>query len=479
MSADDATVTGTGEVLWAGDGDDGSEVLGLVIAWSLDEPGRVGEVALFGPRERPSLLGRPGGDDVERSVLFGRQGPGRTELFGPPRGERISRRQLVVTPSGTRLGLENVGRCPLLVNGCEVRSAEVSPGDVVQLRNQLVLVVVSRPRRLARLTAYDGADHGFGRADRFGLVGESPAVWRLRDELAFVAPRQPHVLLLGPSGSGKELAARALHAMSPRRSRPLVSRNAATLPAGLVDAELFGHVRDYPNPGMPERAGLIGAADGGTLFLDEVGELPEALQAHLLRVLDAGGEYSRLGEARVRRADLRLIAATNRSAEELKHDLLARIDLRVTLPDLNERREDVPLLMRHLLDEVAREDAAVGARFFAGWDGRRGQVRVEPALAEALVRHRYTHHVRELRTHLWRALASSRGSFLALTDDVRAGLDTADDTPTDPASLSPAQIQAALDAHDGNQAATWRALGLSSRDALFRLIKKHGLVVRR
>lgn len=475
----DATVTGTGELLWPDAGDDASEVLGLAIAWSLDEPHRVGEIALFGAQERPSVLGRPGGDDVDRCVIFGRHTPGRVEHVGPPRGSRISRRQLIVTPSATRLEVDNVGRCPLLVNGREMKRAEVGPGDTLELRNQLLLVVVERSRRLPRLTAFDGAGHAFGRADRFGLVGESPALWRLRDELAFVAPRQPHVLLLGPSGSGKELAARALHAMSARRDRPWVSRNAATLPAGLVDAELFGNVRDYPNPGMAERPGLVGAAHRGTLFLDEVGELPEALQAHLLRVLDGGGEYTRLGESRTRRADLRLIAATNRGPDELKHDLLARIDLRVTLPDLNARREDIPLLVRHLLGELAATDPAVGERFFAGWDGRRGEPRVEPALIEALVRHRYTHHVRELRTHLWRAMSASRGTFLALGDEVRAALVVEDGGPTDPASLTPAQVQAALDEHGGNQAATWKALGLSSRDVLFRLIKKHGLVVRR
>src|SRR5262249_46286359 len=152
----------------------------------------------------------------------------------------------------------------------------------------------------------------FGRADADGFVGESPAAWDLRDRLAFIGPQAGHVLLVGESGVGKELAARALHARSRRSRRPLVSRNAATLPEALIDAELFGHARDYPNAGMPERAGLVGEADGGTLFLDEIGELPEARQAHLLRLLD-GGEYQRLGDPRVRRADVRFIAATNRA----------------------------------------------------------------------------------------------------------------------------------------------------------------------
>jgi transcriptional regulator with GAF, ATPase, and Fis domain len=104
------------------------------------------------------------------------------------------------------------------------------------------------------------------------------------------------VLLLGESGAGKELAARAIHGLGDRRARPLVARNAATMPETLIGAELFGNVKNFPNPGMPERPGLIGEADRSTLFLDEIGDLPEACQVHLLRVLDDGGECS--GSAR-------------------------------------------------------------------------------------------------------------------------------------------------------------------------------------
>ena len=139
-------------------------------------------------------------------------------------------------------------------------------------------------------------------------------------------------LLLGESGTGKELAARAVHQLSQRGRQQFVARNAATLPAGLIDAELFGNAKNYPNPGMPERRGLIGEADGGSLFLDEIGELPVELQAHLLRVLDGDGEYQRLGEGVARRSNFRLIAATNRDPSTLKHDLAARFTARIELP---------------------------------------------------------------------------------------------------------------------------------------------------
>ncbi len=137
-------------------------------------------------------------------------------------------------------------------------------------------------------------------------------MWQMRERIAFAANAGKHVLLHGESGTGKELAARALHALSSRAGKPFVSRNAATLPSGLIDAELFGSARNYPNAGMPERAGLVGQADGGTLFLDEIAEIPAEQQAHLLRVLDADGEYQRLGEATTRRSDLVLVGATNR-----------------------------------------------------------------------------------------------------------------------------------------------------------------------
>src|SRR5262249_38405316 len=196
----------------------------------------------------------------------------------------------------------------------------------------------------------EAASFAFGAADTHGIVGESPAAWALRDTVAFAARSVGHVLIHGESGVGKELVARAIHALSARRARPLGARNAATFPEALVDAELFGNAKNYPNPGMIEREGVVGEADGSTLFLDEIGELPAALQAHLLRVLDRGGEYQRLGEPRVRRADLRVVAATNRSIDELKHDLAARLTLRVEVPSLADRREDIPLLARHLLE---------------------------------------------------------------------------------------------------------------------------------
>jgi two-component system nitrogen regulation response regulator GlnG/two-component system response regulator HydG len=257
--------------------------------------------------------------------------------------------------------------------------------------------------------------------------------------------------------------------MSPRAAAPFVARNAATLPPGLMDAELFGNVKNYPNPGMAERPGLVGEADGGTLFLDEIGEIPEEMQAHLLRLLDSG-EYHRLGEGRPRKASFRFVGATNREERSLKHDLLARLPLRLVAPGLDERREDIPLLIRALLQRIAARDPSIQARFFSDQEAR-----IDPALIEALLAHEYTSHVRELEMLLLLSMAGSPSNFLTLTPSVEARLRRPEARPAPGRD----EIEAALARCQGNVSAAWKELGLSSRDALYRLLRKHDIPLRR
>lgn len=444
----------------------------LVIAWCGEEPSRVGEAATV-PTE-PVLLGR----GLANGLRFARQRPGETTDTGPLWRPRISHRQLRVWQAGEAVAVESVGLCPLLVDGQRTRRALVPPGSVIHLEGQLVLLCVQRPTAIPPLVHWPpDATRGFGEPDAVGLVGESPAMWALRDRLAFVARLLPHVLVSGASGTGKELAAQAIHRLSERSDRPIVARNAATIPATLVDAELFGNVRDYPNAGMRERKGLIGEADGSTLLLDEVGELPADLQAHLLRVLDAG-EYQRLGDSTARHAALRLIAATNRDPTNLREELLARLPLRIEVPPLGARLEDVPLLMRHLLAQAARENPSIGPALHRDWDGERAHPRLGPDLVEALLRHGWSTHVRELGALLWAAIASSNGE-LALTDEVRSRLSLRTvplDAPQ-PQRDDPTveEIRAVLSANGGNVSQAWRTLGLPSRYALYRMLKRHGV----
>ncbi|MFT3924228.1 MAG: sigma 54-interacting transcriptional regulator [Myxococcales bacterium] len=486
---------------------DAPEALALVVVYCRGEAWRLGSVALLpatasghfllGRGEAPSASARTAEGELRTErihrVSFVQQRPGGSVALPALSSPQLSREQLKLTVRGSeQLEVENLGRCPLWHNGTPVASlVQVRAGDLLQVGQQLLLWCARRPVRLASFsTSYQFGE--FGEPDAVGIIGEAPAIHRLREQLAFAAARVEHVLVCGSSGTGKELVARALHALSARGSKPLVSRNAATIPDTLVDAELFGNAKNYPNSGMAERPGLVGEADGGTLFFDEIAELPLALQAHLLRVLDAG-EYQRLGDTKVRTSSFRLVGATNRPPAALKHDVLARLKLRIETPDLGAHREDVPLVAHQLLRRMAERDAFVRERAFPS-----GDLRLAPAvsleLMATLVRHPYTAHVRELEALLWRAVTETRRGELKLHG--HASLDAPTTSPAstssvplhcvpgppsdaDVAELTPGRIQAALDAHNGSFDKAFRALGLKNRFVLHRLIAKHGLEVRR
>jgi len=454
----------------SGDGGGDATHPALVVLHSEDEPERVGEVGVV---ERPTVLGRGPGEDDTRRLVFARQRPGISEPRPPLAERRLSRSQLRIHPRGLELDLRNVGRCPLTVNGNPADRARVKPGDVLRLRT-LVLGVVLRPRVLPTLmpalSAAMDTDFAWGQADDLGWVGESAASWRLRESIAFVGGRTGHVLVLGPSGSGKELVARGLHARSSRSERELVARSAATIPEKLAVEELFGNVEDYPTPGSAARDGLIGEAHGTSLFLDEISQANKTVLAHILRVLDADGEFHRLGERGARTSDLRVIATTNARPDALDREVRARFRLVVEVPGLDERMEDVPLLLAHLLRQGAQDDPLVRQRFL----DPDGSPRLSAELVEAACRHRATQHVRELDTLLWQAISTSPGDRVVLAEAVAATVDTPE-PEVDPSSLTPEQVQRTLDAHDGVLERTWRALGLKNRFQLIRLMRKFKL----
>lgn len=456
-----------------------SDAHALVIAYCHHQPERVGEIAFL--PQGLSVLGRGGTrpDDTIRRLSFDRRRPttrAMVEREGPELlAPRISREQLRFRVNGTQVEVERTGKCPLKVKGETVNAVKLVRDDTLVIDQEMVLLLVHRPVDATPLPNLGTTfDFPFGEPDAFGMVGESVAAWSLRDRVAFAASCGLHVVLFGESGVGKELVARAIHALSKRSTGPLVSRNAATLPAGLIDAELFGNVRNYPNVGMEERLGLVGEAHGGSLFLDEIAELAEELQAHILRLLD-GGEYQRLGDAKLRKSDLRLIAATNRDESALKHDLLARLKLAVHVAPLNQRRDDIPILIRHLLATAAqRNQHRIVSRFFDG-----SVARVEPALVEALLRHRYALNVRELESLLWTSMASSPHDFLALTGEVRERLDFEQGVGVRADEITAEAIEDALSRHQGNQSRAYKDLGLRTRDQLYRLMKKLGVSARK
>ncbi len=194
-----------------------------------------------------------------------------------------------------------------------------------------------------------------------GMVGTSPAFQKALEQVSLVAETDTNVLILGESGVGKELIARAVHDRSPRAGKPMIKVNCASIPKELFESEFFGHVKGSFTGAIRDRAGRFELADGGTLFLDEVGEIPIDMQSKLLRVLQEG-TYERIGEEKTRTADVRIVAATNRDlpeeieAKRFRQDLYYRLSVfPINIPSLREREEDIPELAAFFLEQSARK----------------------------------------------------------------------------------------------------------------------------
>jgi formate hydrogenlyase transcriptional activator len=238
-----------------------------------------------------------------------------------------------------------------------------------------------------------------------GIVGRSNAMRALLSEIKTVASTDSTVLIYGETGTGKELIARAIHELSPRRSKAFVKLNCAAIPTGLLESELFGHERGAFTGAIGQRIGRFEVANHGTAFLDEIGEIPLELQPKLLRVLQER-EFERLGSTRTLRTDARLVAATNRNLTSMVEDQRFRSDLfyrlnvfPVCLPSLRERREDIPSLVVHF------------ARQFAG-RMKRNYEGISPETMKALCEYDWPGNVRELQNLIERAVILCPGPIL-------------------------------------------------------------------
>ena len=271
------------------------------------------------------------------------------------------------------------------------------------------------------------------------IVGQAPSLLQLLDQLALVASTDSTVLILGETGTGKELFARAIHDRSSRREGPLVKVNCAALPRELFESELFGHEKGAFTGATQQRRGRFELADGGTLFLDEIGELSLESQAKLLRVLQEQ-EFERVGGTRTLHTDARLIAATNRNLQErvdrgdFRPDLFYRLNVfPLTVPPLRARRVDIPALVGRFLTKSARK---LGKTF----DG------VAPAFLERAMAYDWPGNVRELENVVERAAILSRGALLEALQPLEAATAAGRaEEPTPAMTQSTAAVKALLD----------------------------------
>jgi PAS domain S-box-containing protein len=307
-----------------------------------------------------------------------------------------------------------------------------------------------------------------GGAGAYGIVGNDPAIRRVIEKAETVAPSEASILILGESGTGKELVARAIHDLSHRREGPFVKVNCAALADTLLESELFGHVRGAFTGAVRDRPGRFEAAHGGTLFLDEIGDTTPALQVKLLRVLQEG-EFERVGESRTRKADVRIVAATNKDLRRevaegrFRDDLFFRLCVvPIQIPPLRARAEDIPLLVDHFLKRLAIRE------------GRRKIL--SSAVYRVLQSYAWPGNVRELENALAHAYVCTAGDVItteALPEHVVRG-ETPFEESTGPATEERRAIYSALEATGWNKGEAARRLGLS-RTTLWRRMRDLGI----
>ncbi len=309
------------------------------------------------------------------------------------------------------------------------------------------------------------------------IIGESEPMKQLYRMIEKIAPSRSTVLVTGPSGSGKELIARAIHQRSDRAAKPFIAVNCGSIPESLFESELFGHKKGSFTGATQDREGVFSLADKGTLFLDEIGELPLAMQVKLLRVLQ-DGEVKPVGATAGHEVDVRILAATNRDLEQevaegrFREDLFYRLNIiRIRMPGLRERWTDIPLLAGHFVEKFNREF-------------RKSVKGIGAEAMQVMVAHEWKGQVRELENAMERAVLLCDGDFIQPSDLPMgsAGATAIDQLPGADSGLSDAvsmferqYIRHMLERYQGNRGETARALGVDP-STLYRKMEKHHLL---
>lgn len=311
--------------------------------------------------------------------------------------------------------------------------------------------------------------------DRTGIIGESPRMREIFEHLALAAPTDATVLLLGETGTGKELIARAIHRNSPRSEGPLVVVNCAAIPENLLESDLFGHERGAFTGAASRKIGRFALAHNGTIFLDEIGELPIPIQAKILRVLQFR-EFEPLGSHRTQKVDVRIIAATNRSLTDevregrFREDLFYRLNVvTLTLPPLRMRLEDIPILAYYFFDHYNKKN-------------KRAIEEIEPRVLHMLKDYSWPGNIRELENVMERAVIFCTGKTLDVGNlpDIyqtrRGQIDSGQDFSRHEPSLMDLEkelIFRTLDKVGNNQQQAAKILGISQEELDFKLRAYH------
>ena len=333
------------------------------------------------------------------------------------------------------------------------------------LRNQVDLC-----RALRRGRRLEAENIALLTAEAPDLIATAPAMEPVLELISRVGPSDANVLITGEHGSGKEVVARRLHAVSARGDRPLVTVNVGGLPDGVFASEFFGHVKGAFTDAKGDRVGRFEMADGGTLFLDEIANVPFDQQAKLLRTLETG-ELERVGSSKTSTVDARILSATNADLKldvaegRFREDLLFRLNtVEIRIPPLRNRPEDIPLLANHFLGRFAQKY-------------RQSEMGFDGAATSVLMRHPWPGNVRELAHVVERAVLMAgddviKADHLGLAGSAASATVALDEMSLD--DLEKVFIEKAMRRYDGNVSHAAEALGLS-RSALYRRLEKHGL----